>query len=504
MPAPLTDARAALIARYLERRRNISIAAEDAISKRPDGACVEVSKEQRRIWLHCAMADCAELYNEPFAVQYTGNLNIPAFERAFNEILRRHEAWRTKFEMRGNKVFQNVAPELHVRLPLVDLRKVPDKEREKQVAELLTEDSKMKFDLGEAPLFRARLIQMADREFRFLVVAHHLIADGVSVYQLFVSELQSCYDAFAQDREPSLPPLPFQYPDYAEWQRKAVARRDPQKHLHFWEQQLGGGLPILNLPLDRPRSAVRKFDGGAENFRISKEITLALKNAGESCQATLFMSVLAAFHLLLYIYTGDRDQVVGSATSTRKQLGTENLLGLFINTVVLRNTLSPDDSFLELIRRVRETTLELLTHDVPFDILVRRFGNEGVPSITPLFQVMFVLEPSTVLKSDEWQIVQPELDHTFPKSDLYLQVQENCDELIGRFTYSRDIFDAPNIARLNQLWVRVLAAAAANPNRSLEEISNSVVKTGPRRISPLNWFRQRLTRTAVARKRSSC
>ena len=208
------------------------------------------------------------------------------------------------------------------------------------------------------------------------------------------------------------------------------------------------------------------------------------------------MSVLAAFHLLLYIYTGDRDQVVGSATSTRKQFGTENLLGLFINTVVLRNKLSPDDSFLELIRRVRETTLQVLTHDVPFDILVRRFGDEGVASITPLFQVMFVLEPSPALESDEWQIFQPELDHTFPKSDLYLQVQENCDELIGRFTYCRDIFDAPNIARLHRLWIQVLAAVAANPNRSLNDISNSLSKTEPRRISPLNWFRQRMTRTA--------
>jgi hypothetical protein len=337
---------------------------------------------------------------------------------------------------------------------------------------------------------------VADRDFRFLLVAHHLIADGVSVYQIFTSELQSCYEAFANNRDPSLPPLPFQYPDYAEWQRKALARRDLQNVLTFWEQQLGGGLPILNLPLDRPRPTVREFDGGAENFRIPKEVTLALKNAGESCQATLFMSILAALHLLLYIYTGDRDQVVGSATSTRKQFGTENLLGLFINTVVLRNRLSPKDSFLELIRRVRETTLEVLTHDVPFDVLVRRFGSEGVPSITPLFQVMFVLEPSAGLGSDEWQIFQPELDDMFPKSDLYLQVQENCDELIGRFTYCRDIFDAPTIARLNRLWSQVLATAAANPRRSLEEISNSLGKTEPRRISPLNWFRQRLTRTA--------
>ena len=497
MSAPSLDPRSAVIARYLERRRNAPISAGDSITKRPDGVSVEISEEQRRIWLHCAMSDCAELYNESFTLQYRGDLNIPAFERAFNEILKRHEAWRTKFEMSADRVLQTVVPELQFHLPFVDLRNVPSRQREKRVAELLSEDSKAKFDLEEAPLFRARLVRVADLDFRFLLVAHHLIADGVSIYQIFVSELQSCYAAFVEGREPSLPPLPFQYPDYAEWQRRSVARRQRETNLDFWDRELGGGLPVMNLPLDRPRSTFRKADGGAESFRISKDITLALKQAGESCQATLFMVLLAALNLLLYIYADDRDQVVGSATSTRKQFGTEKLLGLFINTVVLRTRLSPEDSFLELVRRVRETTLGVLTNDVPFDVLVRRFGNEGVPSITPLFQVMFVVEPSTVLKSDEWHIVLTDLDHAFPKSDLYVQVQENCDELIGRFIYCLDIFDAPNISRLNRLWAEVLSTVVANPNRSLEDIANSLrKKTEPRRISPLNWFRQRMKHSA--------
>src|SRR5437588_12099670 len=154
---------------------------------------------------------------------------------------------------------------------------------------------------------------------------------------------------------------------------------------------------MMNLPFYRPRSKSRELDGGSTTFRISKNITLALKNLGESCHATLFMTLLAGFHLLLYKCTNDTDQVVGSPISTRKQLGTENLLGLFINTVVLRTKLSPQDSFLDLIRRVRETTLEALTHDLPFDALVRRFGSGSVPSITPLFQVMFVFEPAIAL-----------------------------------------------------------------------------------------------------------
>jgi len=208
------------------------------------------------------------------------------------------------------------------------------------------------------------------------------------------------------------------------------------------------------------------------------------------------MALLATLHLMLYIYTGDRDQVIGSATSTRKQFGTENLLGLFINTIVLRTRFSPEDSFLGLIRRVRETTLGVLTNDIPFDVLVRKFGTDDVPSITPLFQVMFVVEPSSIVKSHEWQILQTDLDHAFPKSDLYLQVQENCDELVGRFTYARDILDQESIVRINQLWLDVLPALAANPNRTLAEISDSFSKTERRRISPLNWFRKRMRNSA--------
>lgn len=496
MPAPSRDPRSAAIASYLERRRKMAASTEDIITRRPDRASVEASEEQRRIWLHCVMADCAELYNEPFTLQYTGELNVPVFGRAFNEILRRHEAWRTSFEMSGDKVFQKVTPELQVNPSFVDLRKLPDNQREKRVAELLAEDSKLKFNLEEAPLFRPRLVRVADRDFRFLLVAHHLIADGVSIYQIFISELQSCYADLIQGREPSLPLLPFQYPDYAEWQRRSVARRQPDTNLDFWEQQLGGGLPVMNLPLDRPRSTFRKVDGGTQSFRILKEITVALKNIGESCQATLFMALLAALHMLLYIYTGDHDQVIGSATSTRKQFGTENLLGLFINTIVFRTRFSPEDSFLNLIRRVRETTLGVLTNDIPFDVLVRRFGNDGVPSITPLFQVMFVVEPSSIVKSNEWRILQTDLDHAFPKSDLYLQIQENCDELIGRFTYCRDLFDSRSVVRINQLWLDVLSAVAANPNCSLKEMSSRLRKAGARRISPLNWFRQRVNNGA--------
>jgi hypothetical protein len=493
--SPSSDTRSDLITNYLQRRRNTLASRDKSIPKRANGASVETSEEQRRVWLHGALAGSTELYNEPFTLQYTGNLNIPAFERSINEIIRRHESWRTSFELRGDKVFQTVTPELRVHLPFVDLRTLPAKHRERRAAELLTHDSKLPFDLTKTPLFRMRVVRLADQDFRLLLVAHHLIADGVSVYQVLVSELHACYFAFAQNMEPALAPLPFQYPDYAEWQRRALAHRELEEHLQFWDHQLGGGVPVMNLPLDRPRPASRRLDGGSETFRISKDVTFGLKNVSESCQATLFMTVLAAFHLLLYKYTADTDQVVGCPISTRKQLGTEKLLGLFINTVAFRTRLSPQGSFLDLVRRVRETTLEVLAHDVPFDVLVRRFGTGTVPSITPLFQVMFVFEPAILPPSPEWRVIQTDLEHTAPKSDLYLQIEENGDELMGRFIYCRDIFDLRTIAHMKQLWNETLSSVAANPKCSVADLSNSLGKPGAHK-STLSWLLQHMKSSA--------
>jgi hypothetical protein len=470
MAASSGDLRSARVANFLKNRRGTGASETTGIERRNDRGPVEVSEEQKRIWLHCALSGSSEMYNDTFSLRYSGNLNVNALERALNEIVRRHEVWRSSFELIEDKILQSVAQELRITFPVSDLRNVPLGKREKRLAELTAEDSRKPFRLSQAPLFRARLVQLAADDFRFTLVIHHLISDGVSVYQVLLSELEALYSAFAQDVEPNLPPLPFQYSDYAEWQRRQDVRSANENGMVFWERQLQGELPVMKLPLDRPRPAIRKFDGGTESFRLSPEVTSGLKQTAHSWDATVFMTALSAFYVLVYHYTGESDQILGCVTSTRKQFGTEALLGVFINMLPLRAKLAGGDLFPELVHRVRENTLAALENEVSFDVLVRRFGRR-VPSITPLFQVVFVFEPSTAFSSEEWRLEDRSADNPFTKWDLALVLQEDQGQLAGRFSYSREIFDAPTIARMRDKWVKLLGEIVSNPNRTLDQLS---------------------------------
>jgi hypothetical protein len=469
------EVRSARVASFLKNRRQGHTATQHIIERRTYGAPVEASEEQKRMWLHCALSGSSEMYNDTFSLRYSGPLNISAVENAINEIMKRHEAWRTSFEMRDDKVLQMVAPEIKVSLPVSDLRSLPASQREKRLSELIGEDARQAFRLTEAPLFRARLVRVADDDFRLTLVIHHLISDGVSVYQVFLSELQELYTAFAQGLEPNLPTLPFQYSDYAEWQRRTGSRQKWEKDLKFWDQQLEGELPIMKLPLDRPRAIVRKFDGGVENLRLDTEVTHGLKQLADSLDATVFMVALSAFHVLVYHYTGECDQILGCVTSTRKQPGTEALLGLFINMLPLRSRFSADDLYPTLVSQVRENTLAALEHEVPFDLLVRRFGRRA-PSITPLFQVVFAFEPSTAIASEEWRVEDRTLDNPFTKWDLSLIMQENHGHLCGNFSYCKDIFNPETITQMRDKWVKLLEDVAADPNRSLRQLSACLEK----------------------------
>ncbi len=489
------SAQSARVASFLKSRRAAQ-AADDTIHHQAHHGSIQVSEEQMRMWLHCALSGSSEMYNDTFSLRYSGEFDVPTLQNAINEILKRHEAWRTSFEMSDDKVFQKIAPEVRVTLPVSDLTTLPIKQREKRLAELIAQDSRLSFRLTDAPLFRARVIRVADRDSRLVLVIHHLISDGVSVYQVFLSELQALYSALTHGFEPTLPPLPFQYADYAEWQRRSPARHKLGSHLNFWDQYLGGELPVMKLPLDRPRPTARKFDGGVESFLLTKEVTHSLKSIADACGATVFMTALAAFNVLTYHYTGECDQILGCVTSTRKQFGTESLLGLFINMLPLRSRFSADGSYPDLVRHVRENTLAALEHEVAFDLLVRRFGRR-VPSITPLFQVVFVFEPSAALTSDQWRLDDRTPDNPFTKWDLAVVLQENGGNICGHFSYCRDIFNAETIAEMRDRWVKLLGEVAANSSRTTAELSAALAKSNGG-SSGFKWFRRHLRRLPQA------
>ncbi|MBV9502733.1 MAG: hypothetical protein JO138_25455 [Acidobacteriaceae bacterium] len=493
MSSTSRQVKSARVASFLKNRRDGRSVAEGQIEPHTYAAPVEVSEEQKRLWLHCAISGCSEMYNDIFSLRYSGDLKLPAVEKAINKILSRHEAWRSSFELRDDKVVQRVAAELEVVLEMSDLRSLPAKKREAQLAQLTAQDSKRPFTLTEAPLFRARVVRMADNDFRLTLVIHHLISDGVSVYQIFLSELHALYAAFAQASDPNLPALPFQYSDYAEWQRRSLSCGTRNAHLMYWDRQLEGELPVLKLPLDRPRAIIRKFDGSIESFRLTTDLTQRLKQLADAWDVTVFMAALSAFHILMYHYTGDCDQILGCVTSTRKQPGTELLLGLFINMVPLRSRFSADDLYPVLVRQVRENTLTALEHEVPFDLLVRRFRSR-VASTTPLFQAVFVFEPSTASGSEQWHVEDRSADNPFAKWDLSVVLQENRGDLCGNISYCRDIFNSDAIAGMRDAWVKLLGEIAADPNRTVRQFSACLAK-GKNRSSASSWFRKHISRT---------
>jgi Condensation domain len=471
MNGAFSNSPGSLLARYRERMLKTGLAREDEIPLRNPDVPVEASEEQLQLWLHAELAG-VPVYNEPVTVHHEGNLVVPALERAFNEILRRHEAWRTSFEWRDDRLLQVIAPELTIKLPLTDLRKISRKHREEKALALAKEDARRKFDLSKAPLFRVLLVRLEDSLYRLYLTLHHTIFDGTSLRAIFLPELEALYAAYTSGKLVQLPRLPAQYADYSAARRPWFERAGAGEQLKFWEAQLSGNLPVLQLPFDYPRPSVRTFQGAALRFEIPPETALPLKMAGQISNATLYMTVLAACHVLLYHYTKQCDQVIGSASSTRKHPATNRMLGLFLNTVVIRTQFTARDSFIELVSRVREVTLGVLSNDgIPFYALVSRFDKTRTPGTSPLFQVMFSLDPPLPPLHKGWNYAETDVETGFAKFDLHLQMEDRDSCLLGRFTYSTDLFRKETICRMTRYWVRLLSRIAADPHQSVAELA---------------------------------
>lgn len=481
------------LTRYLEHTRAKHSARNFEIVTRPQGDTVEASKEQQQIWLHSELAGDAPIYNEPVTLRFHGELNANAFERAFNYFVARHEAWRTAFAWSNGTLTQSVVPPMQVNLPVLDVRELPEQQREGLALRLATGDARAPFDLTKPPLFRARLVRLHDRDFRLFLTLHHIIFDGVSMGQILVPEIEAAYNAFVQGLEPELPPPPFQYPDYALWQREWLSSGEPERNLHYWKETFPAGLIASALPVDRRPSWARSFSGGTELFQVTPDLRDALNFVAQTSEATAFVTLLAAFHVLLHGETGSSDQAIATVMSSRTQNGSDQVLGYFLNTVLLRTTFSPEQSFRSLIAQVKESVLGALTHPVPFDTLVSKLGTQRNPSSSVPVQAMFILEPHLNRVSDAWDFTQNEVDTGLSKFDLCLWMEER-DGYLGRMNFRRDIFEASTITRLKRNWTALLSVIAGNPDRSVAELAESAraqgaVSSAARKPVPFVWLK---------------
>ena len=463
-----------------------------------------LSYAQQRMWfLEQLLPPDNALHNIPQALRIKGGVNVDALERSLQEITRRHETLRTTFTTVDGKPRQQIAPFQPVPLTVTDLGHLTVNTHEAAAHRLAMEEAARPFDLSRGPLFRASLLRLNPCEHVLLLNIHHIISDHWSV-GILSQELATLYDAFSANQPSPLPDLSVQFADYAAWQRRWLQEEALQSHLDYWKTQLAGAPPVLELPADRPRPAVQNYRGLIESLSLSKELTAALRALSQREGATLFMTLLAAFQVLLSRYTGQEDIVVGSPIAGRDRAEIEGLIGLFVNTLVLRTDLSGDPTVPELLRRVRETTLGAYAHqEMPFEKLVEELHPERNLSYNPVVQVLLALQ-NTPLQSRNLSGLQLEPMEAYggtAKGDLYVFLTESAEGIQGRVEYSTDLFDAGTVQRMLRNFEHLLQQIVAHPEKQLSHLStlpaderrqllldfNATAVDYPRNI-PLNKF----------------
>ncbi|MHC5724569.1 MAG: condensation domain-containing protein, partial [Nostoc sp.] len=348
-----------------------------------------LSFAQQRLWLLDQLNPGNHTYNISVAIHLKGLLDVRALDQSLAEIVRRHEALRTTFTAVDGQSLQVIASDLKWTLPIVPLRELFETERQQESQRLITESVQQSFDLASGPLLRAVLQELSEIEHILLLTIHEIVGDDWSLGVL-LQELATLYEAFSNGLPSPLVELPSQYADFAIWQRECLLGEVLESQLAYWKQQLGGKLPILELPTDRPRPPVQTYRGARQSLNLPNNLSDALKSLSQQSGVTLFVTLLAAFKTLLYRYTGQEDIIVGSAIANRNQLEVKGLIGLFANNLVMRTNLSENPSFRELLGRVQEVVLSAYSHqDLPFEKLVEELQPERNLSHSPLFQVMF-------------------------------------------------------------------------------------------------------------------
>ncbi|MFL5358380.1 amino acid adenylation domain-containing protein, partial [Archangium sp.] len=433
---------------------------------------IPLAFSQQRLWFLDQLEPGSASYNIPAALRLSGQLDLEALRRAFEELVRRHDSLRTTFVSSDGQPVQRIAPALSIPLDVLDLQDVPASGRETRARELLHQEALRPFDLARGPLLRTSLLRLAPEEHVLLVVQHHIVSDGWSIGVL-VREVATFYAALVSGRRPALPPLPLQYADFASWQRSWLQGEVLDSQLRYWKQQLSGAPSHLELPTDRPRPAVRSHRGAQHAFVLPPSLSAALTATSTRHGASLFMTLLAGFQVLLHRYTGQDDISVGSPIAGRRNTELEGLIGFFVNTLVLRSRISPRASFRELLQQVRDTTLSAYEHqDVPFEKLVAELSPERTLGQSPLFQVMFSLQntPAESQKLPGLTLRQMEIEGNTARFDLSLTLGEGPNGLVGYLIYDTEVFEADTVARMMRHYQVLLEAITAHPDTALRDL----------------------------------
>jgi amino acid adenylation domain-containing protein len=441
---------------------------------------------QKRLWFLDQLEPGNPAYNIPSAFHLVGSLDIPALEQSINEIIRRHESLRTTITSVDGQPVQLVAQELYLPLTVVDLSEHIGKEQEVELQRLVVEEARHPFNLGVGPLLRATLLRLSEQDHVFVVNVHHIVSDGWS-NGIFANELAALYEAYRSGKPSPLGKVPIQYADFTIWEQEYLQAEALQEDLDYWKQKLAGPLPVLEMPTLRPRLPIQGYRGAWQEVALSKSLTESLKALSRQETVSLFMTLLAAFKVLLHRYSRQTDLAVGTPVANRNLAEVEEVIGFFVNTVVFRTDVSGNPSFRNLLERVREVTLGAYAHQgVPFERLVEELKPERDLSHNPLFQVMFTLQDAPMEITLAGVQVKPfKFDNLTSKFDLYLELWETEEGVRGRAEYDTDLFDEETITCMVGHFQTLLEAIVANPDESIAKLQ--LLTEAERRLLLEEW-----------------
>lgn len=422
------------------------------------------------MWLMDQLAPGNPAYNLPRALRLRGPLDVAALEAAFNAVIGRHEILRTTYTATNGEPRQLIHPELTIRVAVTSLEHLRPEEREAQAKALATKESLQPFDLARPPLIRATLLRMDAADHVLIVNVHHIAADGLSI-GLLLDDVDRAYRKLAAQEPPDLPPLPLQYGDFAHWQRQSWA--DDAAHateIAYWRRRLSGDLPVLELSGDRPSPSVRSFRGSHVYFRIPADVGSGVRALARRERCTGFMVLLGAFQVLLARYADASDLVIGTPIGAREREELEPLVGNFLTMAGLRCDLSDGPSFLEVVRRGRDATLEALMNPVPLLVVMRQLAIERTAGRNPVFQVLFEVPRVPETRLGDLEVTPYNFDLGFAQFDLSLHVHDEGDGYLARFEYSADVFDRETVERMAAAFTELVRRAVARPDEAAADL----------------------------------
>ncbi len=476
------------LARYVDEQKGRSVS-PPRVKPVPGGyeGPIPLTFSQERVWFMEQLYPDNLAYNFQALLHLTGNLEVAALERSLTEIIRRHEIWRTTFDVPEGceSPVQVVHPPFEVTLPVLDLQQISGQAKKAALEQIVRQEIQQSYDVTRLPLVRWKLVRKSVEEYVLIHMEHHLVHDGWSI-NVFLNEFIHLYRANKEGHPSPLPELPIQFEDMARFQRQWMEGEEAGAQLAYWRDKLSGPVPVLALPYDRPRPLVQTFSGSAVRRKIPRTLNEGLEELARQERSTVFMCLMTGFIVLLARYSGQEEFCLGNVFANRRWKESEGLLGMLINNVVLRADVSGNPTVVKLLRRVRELTLEAnANQDLPFNQVVEAVGIDRQISGNPLFQVMFGLHDSPMPEQDIPGLsIQLELgvNNGSSKFDLTLLVIPAFSQYLGQpgkgqnhsyecvWEFNTDLFDEQTITQMAEHYEHVLNGMVAEPTRSMWEI----------------------------------